>query len=237
MQRLLHITSITFLIGLLAVSSLNAQSIQTIDAPEVINGTTDDNLVQANFDVKNTSNSTINVGVRRVEDTILEGTVNYFCWIQCYLPHVDESPSPLPIGAGETVSNFYADYEPHGVEGSSFITYCFYDYDNPDDETCVTVEYNISGTSAIDDAEAVVIGSPQPNPAVDRALIPFELKDNNENAKLVVYNILGSEIKTVPVQGTEGTIDLNVSDLQAGLYIYSFYNSNKLLSSSRLVVK
>lgn len=237
MKSTLHMAAATFFLILLGFSGLKAQSIQPINPPEVVYGTLDDNLLTVNFDVRNTSDVNMNVYAKRVETSVLEGTQNYFCWFQCYSPSTDVSPTALFMAGGDTVSNFYADYQPQGVEGSSFINYCFYDGDNPSDQTCVTVEYRIAGPNAINEAEAVSIGSPQPNPAVDRTLIPFVLKENNKDAALVVYNILGSEIKRQSVTGTSGNIDLNVSDLQSGVYIYSFFNNNRLLASSRLVVR
>lgn len=236
MKRLLLYTfSLVLLQGVYV--GAKAQSIQAINPPTIVYGTTADNLLTVNVDVTNTTQSNVNVMAKRVENSIIPGSVNYFCWIQCYAPSVDQSPSPLPISAGDTVPNFYADYQPMGNEGSSFIDYCFFDYSHPEDESCFTVEYRIAGTSSIKENDAVVVGSPQPNPAVDRTQIFFDLKQHNSNAHLVIYNILGSKMKSVPVTGTSGKIDLNVSDLQSGVYIYSFFNGGKMLSSSRLVVR
>ncbi len=237
MKTNLQMATATFFFILLSIVGLKAQSIQAINAPEVVYGSVNDDLLTTTFDVQNTSNINMNVYAKRVENSVLEGTENYFCWFQCYSSSTDVSPTPLFIAAGASVSNFYADYQPQGVEGSSFIDYCFYNADNPSDQTCVTVEFRVSSATAVNEAEMISIGSPQPNPAVDHTVIPFDLKENNKDAALVVYNILGSEIKRQSISGTSGNIDLNVSDLQAGVYIYSFYNNNRLLASSRLVVR
>lgn len=237
MKSHLHMAAASLLLIFLSSTGLKAQSIQTIDAPEVVYGTVDDELITVNFDVFNASTLDLIVNAKRVEANVLPGAQNYFCWFQCYGFDTDVSPIPLTIEAGDTISNFYADYVPNGIEGSSFIDYCFYDINNSHDQTCVTVEYRISGSTGVSDANAVFIGSPQPNPAVDRTVIPFDLRENNKDAALVVYNILGSEMKRQSVTGTSGNINLNVSDLQAGVYIYSFFNNNRLLASSRLVVR
>ena len=225
-----------FVVAILGSFTACGQSIVPIDPPAVVYGTPSDNLITVNFDVRNASDSPISTFVKRVQTNVVPGTANYFCWFQCYSPSTDVAPTPLTIAAGDTVSNFYADYQPNGHAGSSFIDYCFYAENDSTDMTCVTVEFRI-GTNSVNETQAIKIGNPQPNPAVDRTIIPFDLRENNQDAALVVYNILGSEIKRVPVIGTSGNIDLNVSDLQSGVYIYSFYNSNRLLASSRLIVR
>lgn len=237
MKTHLYSALATLFCATLCFSGLKAQSLEAVNPPTIVYGTVEDNLITISFDVKNISDTDLSVGVERIENSVIEGTINYFCWALCYSPAVDLAPTPLPIGAGESVDNFYADYKPEGIAGSSFIDYCFFDFNNPEDRTCVTIEYRISESSSISENEAVVVGSPQPNPAIDYTIIPFDLRESNDNAHLTLYNILGSEIKSVPVTGTSGNIDLNVSDLQSGVYIYSFFNANRLLSSSRLVIR
>lgn len=235
-------TTLLFKISVIAISligsqSAYSQSLEAIDPQEVVEGTVEDELLQETFDVRNNSEQTIFVKVRRVETSTIEGTLNYFCWFQCYSPSTDVSPTSIAIAPGESVSNFYADYQPQGNAGSSYVNYCFFDENNPTDETCVTIEYRVGEITAVNEADLVTVGNPQPNPAVDITQIPYVLKESNKGAALVVYNIVGSEIKRQAISGTSGNITLDVSDLQAGVYIYSFYNDNRLLASSRLVVR
>lgn len=235
-------STLLFKISILAITLFAAQagysqSLEAIDPQEVVEGTIADELLQESFDIRNNSDITVFVKVRREETSVVEGSLNYFCWYQCYTPSTNVSPTSLAIAPGESVPNFYADYQPMGNAGSSFIKYCFFDENNPSDETCVTVEYRVSDVTAVNEAALVSVGNPQPNPATDFTKIPYVLRENNKGAALVVYNILGSEIKRQSVAGTSGNITLDVSDLQSGVYIYSFYNDNRLLSSSRLVVR
>ena len=235
-------TTLLFKISVLAITLLAAQagysqSLEAIDPQLVIEGTVEDELLQESFSIQNNSDITVNVKVRREEISIVEGSLNYFCWFQCYTPNTSVSPTSIAIAPGESVPNFYADYQPYGNAGSSFIKYCFYDENNPSDEICVTIEYRVSLVSSVNNVDLVSIGNPQPNPASDFTQIPYVLRENNKGAALVVYNILGSEIKRQSISGKSGNITLDVSDLQSGVYIYSFYNDNRLLASSRLVIR
>jgi hypothetical protein len=211
--------------------------IEPIDPASVVEGTVDDFLLQTAFDIKNNTDQTLNVKVRRNELEIIEGTFNYFCWEQCYAPNTSVSPTSIAIEPGASVPNFYADYQPQGIAGSSFIEYCFFDENDAQIETCVTIEFRVSGSLSVTDVNRITLGNPQPNPAIENTMIPFVLNEQNQGASLVIYNLLGSEVKRVAVNGMSGNIDLQVADLNSGLYIYSFFNGNRLLGSNRLVVR
>jgi hypothetical protein len=222
----------------MAGNTLFAQAdIEPINPAAVVEGTVDDFLLQTAFDIKNNTNQTLNIKVRRNQLEIIEGTLNYFCWEQCYAPNTSVSPTSIAVEPGASVPNFYADYQPQGIEGSSFIEYCFFDVNDAEIETCVTIEFRVGASLSVVERERITLGNPQPNPAVESTMIPFVLKEQNQGAALVIYNLLGSEVKRVSVGGMSGNIDLQVADLNAGLYIYSFYNGNKLLGSNRLVVR
>jgi hypothetical protein len=238
MKTLIHRISLIVGLAALSASTVFAQpDIEPINPTTIVNGTADEFLLQTSFDIKNNTDQTLYVKVRRNELEIVEGTLNYFCWHQCYTPNTSISPTGIEIAPGESVPNFYADYQPFENEGSSFVEYCFFDDNNTDTETCVTIEFRVGASLSVQEPVHIDLGYPQPNPAVDQTFIPFELKTQNKGASLVIYNLLGSEIKRQAVTGISGNIELQVSDLQSGLYIYSFFNGNELLSSNRLVVR
>lgn len=218
---------------------LQAQpSIEPVDPPSVVYGITSDFLVQAGFDVRNNTSAPLDVLVRRTTISAIEGTLNYFCWEQCYAPGTNLSPTSVTIPAGGTVPNFYADYQPFETSGSTFVQYCFFEQGNETNETCVIIEYQVSTAVSVNNpSDLIELSEARPNPALDGFTnIPFVLKEANRQASVVVYNLLGSEVIRVRVNGTSGIINLDLSGLNSGLYIYSFFNGNALLSSKRVVV-
>lgn len=233
MKNYLSIILLSFFIPLLSFS----QSLELIDPEEVVSGTPQNDLLVLNFDVMNTSNIAVDIKVIRNVISEVQGTANYFCWELCYGPGTDLSPTALTIQPGQTVSNFYADYLPNGYQGVTTIEYCFFNVNDPSDEICHTVEFNVSSTTAVDEQEAISLGNARPNPATGNTMIPFKMKGSNQSATLVVYNLVGQEVLNIPVNGMEGVINLDVNSLQSGIYLYTLLNNNAVLSSKKLIVR
>ena len=57
-----------------------------------------------------------------------------------------------------------------------------------------------------------------------------------EKAKVDVYNYAGILIQSFSINGNEGTIIRNVSELSNGLYIFSVISNNTLLSQQKIII-
>lgn len=66
-----------------------------------------------------------------------------------------------------------------------------------------------------------------PNPAKD--VITFKF-NSGKSAEISVYNLLGSRVKTFTHNGAETNI--NITDLQKGLYFIRFTEGNAVISKS-----
>lgn len=77
----------------------------------------------------------------------------------------------------------------------------------------------------------VVKTSVYPNPSVDQIHFDF---NKEVAANLVIYNLNGSEIATMPVNDTHA--DYNTSALANGSYLYRLIEGNTILSSGKFVV-
>ncbi len=231
----------TLLLLLLVCLSANisfAQSdLEAIDPQTIVYGTTDDALLTTSFDIKNNSSYTLNVKVRKFIISEVPGTYNYFCWEQCYTPQVYISPTSIPIGPGQSVPNFYADYLPVGNAGSTTVEYCFYDETDFTNQTCVTIEFQVSVASAVKNADLGQIGLPQPNPAYDVVRFQYSLNQSAQHATITLYNLVGQQVKQVPLTAQNGILEINISDLQAGIYMYSFMSASRMISNGKLIVK
>lgn len=231
-------TFFTLAIAVFAAGVAIAQTdLEAIEPQTLVTGTTADALLTEGFDIRNNSSETINVKVRRFVIEEVPGTYNYFCWEQCYTPPVSVSPTSIPIGPGQTVSNFYADYQPMGIPGSSTFEYCFYDESNFSNQTCVTITFDVSVASSTAESERGSVGYAQPNPAFDLVRIPFSLNEIISNANLHLYNMVGQLVKSQNIATSEGFIEFNVSSLPSGLYMYGLMNKGEMISSGKLVVK
>ena len=68
-----------------------------------------------------------------------------------------------------------------------------------------------------------LLSDPMPNPATGS--VEFTYGGLKGNANLEVYNALGALVRTMPIDQTSGTIDLNIGNWQSGLYLFRLSGS------------
>lgn len=222
-----------------------AQSIGVTDVDSYVAGEPSASLLKANATVTNNSSAAMDVMVRFEEVTAIpSGAGHYFCWTVCYsegsINDGFETPAvhAITIDPGQSVTNFFSDYVPHGTVGVVTFRYTFFDKDNPSDATPIEITFDtqnvgIEDVFASDDSG---VSESFPNPAVDEAKINYSVKPGAENAELVIYNMLGSKVKVMPLTEEQGTLRMNVSSLPAGLYFYSMVLDNQEVATKKMLV-
>ncbi|MEI7662289.1 MAG: SBBP repeat-containing protein [Bacteroidota bacterium] len=80
------------------------------------------------------------------------------------------------------------------------------------------------------------ISQPVPNPACSYTSIGCKLPDGAANGELVVYNVLGTEVRRCHVSSGSSAIKLDTGDLPAGTYYYLLQVAGKSSSGKKLVV-
>lgn len=190
------------------------------------------------LDVTNNGSSAMNVLVKKVENYLVEGSENTFCWGLCFPPFVYESPSSIEISAGGTNDlDFSGHYNPKENAGTSSISYVFFDENNPDDSVMVVVLF-AAGTTGIGDqfGSASIISSAYPNPANNFVKFDYTL-DTKQNATMRVYSLIGSLVKEYAVSSGNGTIEIETAQLEEGFYFYTLSSGNEEMESGKFVVK
>jgi hypothetical protein len=98
----------------------------------------------------------------------------------------------------------------------------------------------VSGTTAatLDPAAAGIALSVYPNPSRGLVTVKLDQKPGTDY-KLRLSNIIGQEIRTVALKPdlTAAGLPLDLSDLHAGLYVYSLLVDGKVVSTKRLVLQ
>jgi hypothetical protein len=78
-----------------------------------------------------------------------------------------------------------------------------------------------------------------PNPATDNITFNFTLENNSDNTTIELSNMLGQNVKSLKVghisAGSPIRTEMNVSDVPAGLYIYTINANGKKLSDKILI--
>jgi hypothetical protein len=109
------------------------------------------------LDVKNTSANPIIIKCQKTNLTLPAGAESFYCFAgNCYSASATTPSSAATLMAGQQISfnNSPPDadahsgyYDAYGASGIAEVQYCFYDVNNPTDETCVTITYACFGIS------------------------------------------------------------------------------------------
>ena len=93
-----------------------------------------------------------------------------------------------------------------------------------------------SGEKLFSNNEAT-ISSIYPNPASGNAFIDYSLSGSVREAKVVVYNVLGSPVSEYLLNRDEKKVRISTFGLESGFYYYTLFVDGKSLVTRRLVVK
>ncbi len=202
-----------------------------------INETTSDDEIKVVINIKNNSEETINVKVRKNVRDDIEGAENTFCLGSCFDPTVTESPTSLTIEAGETTGSddFYVLFLPHGNTGEAQIIFDVYNEEFTDDMVTVTVNFTITPTS-INILKKEVSISAFPNPAFGTSLFINYNLPQLEKVFISIYNILGVQIFNESIINTSGKIEVDINSLPKGIYLYSLESNGRKLITKKLII-
>ena len=76
-----------------------------------------------------------------------------------------------------------------------------------------------------------------PNPFSDNTVIKYVIPQDAQNANLLIYDMNGKQIEQfVLTQKGMGSIVLEVSHLEAGMYLYSLIVDSKVIDVKRMIL-
>ncbi len=187
--------------------------------------------VDVDIDVKNTTTEVLDVQTKKRHIKIIPNTEDYFCWVTCYPPYTFESITPVSIQGGETTDIYSAHYKPNGHLGNTMVAYTFFDNLNPHDSAMLVVEYKMDDLSFVEENDKYKddFSKPYPNPA-QHTLYLNHYKSNEKNFTMIIYNPSGYKVKEIDFNTQQSVIQIDIKDLRSGLYIYSIFSKDIILS-------
>jgi len=231
---------ILFILALAQMSFIFAQSL-------VVTGNTSftgDLVTQIahHLDIKNTSVNTITIECQKTNLTLPSGGASFYCFAgNCYSSSSTNPSSSAVLAPGQEISfnNSPPDTDAHsgyydafGALGIAEVQYCFYDVNNTTDETCVTITYDCSSATGINDFnELSEISNFYPNPA--NSLTHFTFK--GRKAQLKIIDILGNEVKVIQLEES-GIKTIDLTDMSKGIYFGKLVINNKATIIKKLIV-
>lgn len=196
-------------------------------------------IIEGHLSITNNSSYSMDIKVKKIEQSIVSGSSNYFCWSECYSPFVFVSPSSLPIAAGQTdSSNFIIDYMPMGAAGTSIITYVIFNENNPNDSAAVNVHFYGSPTG-INTAffSQVSLLNAYPNPARNTVSFDYSIPAEASSSQIVIRDIVGNIVKQSNISPVSGKAVFAIDELSSGIYFYSLIVNNEVYATRKLVIR
>ncbi len=196
-----------------------------------------DSMLLFEAKIHNIGVAAVEVKVRKEEINIIPGSDNVFCFAgSCYTSQVSVTSAQLAVGGSD--SSFAADYYAYGNQGTSIIRYTFFNTHETTDTISVYVRFTGSlGIDAPQNPDFTLLNV-YPNPANDRVFFDYHNKYYDPtNTVLIVRDFAGRIVKEHIVSAGQGTLVLDVSDIDNGVYFYSFTHNQNITLTRKLIIK
>ncbi len=231
MRNIFTLLFVTFF----SVNYISAQSLGVTGANSVPSS---DPCLQTStsLTVKNLSTTdTLKVLCEKVIVDTTSGTTNHFCWgANCYGTTTYISTDYNELGPGEADSfDFGGYYDAYCDLAEATIQYCFFPQSNPSDRSCITVVYNGTLTSVVNEGDDFIQRGFYPNPANEK--VNFN-NGSMENSNMKIIDILGNTVKDITLD-SRGTKQIFIGDLNNGVYFGNLFQKGKLVTIKKLIVK
>lgn len=246
-------TITTIFLALATITLVQAQSFQLQDTlGNDISGTTLNvtnpggdiyNAFSEEVTFKNISATTKNVKCKRVIVNAFPAAMNnYFCWVSCYGPFTNVSPTAETVTSNQLVKIFHGYVNPNGTTGAGTIRYVFYDEANVTDSVFVNINFTVTATTALKNSTPLktTVSSIFPSPASTVAYLKINdvASYNNKKISLKIYNMLGKEVAKQTINSLQETIAIeNLNDMPSGIYFVTLLADAKEIATKRLVIE
>lgn len=201
------------------------------------------------FDIfNNTANDTMSIDLIREEIQIIDGTKDTHCWgTQCFGSKVAGTepywksndpvltfPSDTSGGIGASVYIFHNE-----KFGTAIYKYTFTD-DNDrsgNNTASIYVKWILTNVTSIEENELKNKFSIYPNPVEGQTTINFEKALNYKNQRVEIYNILGEKVSETILNAGVQKININVNNLESGVYFVNILAEGVRVGSKKMIVK
>ncbi len=92
-------------------------------------------------------------------------------------------------------------------------------------------------SEVIENSQSSSLMQNRPNPFSENTVIEFYLADEVKDAKMYIYNMNGTQLKSIELhQKRDGSITIDGSELQAGMYMYSLIVDGQVIDTKRMIL-
>ncbi len=191
--------------------------------------------------IHNSTNQTRTYKCRRAILSMAADDSTQFCFGGlCYGFSANVGSQLLTVIGQDTVdfvhNGFHCDFVAGTTNSVRMVYYRFEDPSNLGDSTNVIIRYTTQvGINELSSPSGSVSNA-SPNPASSLFSINYSVSDFSQKTKLVIYNVLGKEVKQIVLKDKIGTAKINADEIPSGIYFYSLLADDKVISTKKLVI-
>ena len=189
--------------------------------------------------ITNNTENTLTI-VSQMESDPSNLTQDYLCWGNCYMPGILEASYQVESDSTRVFNGhcMFTDKEwntlPVGTVAK--MTYIFFDERNPEEKYTFFVNFKYQPESIADFNSVDVFSNAYPNPASSVVSFDYNMPFNVNSASVAIFNMMGQEVVRQNLNLGGSRVDLNVSDLNEGVYFYSLIVNNETVKTNKFVV-
>jgi len=105
------------------------------------------------------------------------------------------------------------------------------------DKRASTVETAIKSEEQLYANDKITVSNIYPNPASEYAELDYIMSPNLRDAKLIIYNVLGSQMQELPLNRNDRKLRVNTSEMPTGLYFYQLALEGKKVATKKMLVR
>ena len=221
-------------------TKLHGQSLQVLSYDSLVVGDAENSsAIYAYAAIQNTSAFDVDVMVKRLDiDYTALTDSNAICWGICHLPAESVSRMAITIEAGGIDSlNFTGHVYPDkdGVPAEGAITYIFYDENNPQDSTAITVQYEVDVVSSISTQSSPKV-SVYPNPMTTSSTVSLGSFSQSPGS-VSLFDLSGRQVSEWPFSKNQNQLVIDLGFEDPGIYLYTIQNEKGQTYTGKLIKK
>ena len=148
------------------------------------------------------------------------------------------SYKPLSLKYKTNVSDFYRTFLFNNNNGSdSGFAIVSETDDNLVEKLKPAVESAIRSEEQLYTSDKITVSNIYPNPANDQAELDYTISPGLRDARLIIYNVLGSQMNELPLSKTERKLRVDTREMPTGLYFYQLSVDGKKVATKKMLVR
>jgi len=246
----------SFILVFLGIGIVNAQSPITLSHEGETLGDTvtvwvdpdQETFIDYKMTMTNNTGNGMNVLVaRKIIKPLSKNQFTFCLGPICYGPTVDscdvEKYVFINAGGSSPEEDFKASYSAldttgTAIIGTAIVKYNVYNKDHVADSVNIVVKYWVSPQGIEEDImKGGSLSAIYPNPASSFISLDYELTSKVNEAKIKVFNVLGSTIKEANMLKNAGKLKLDINDLDNGIYFYSVFINGEIYTTKKFIVR